>query len=415
MSSADSNPRIVVTGMSALSSAGIGIDSLVAALDQGSRFLKLRDGFPIAEIDDFDAKQFVRPRKALKVMCREIQTAFAVSTIAAKQSEIVSETGELSDEVNPHRLATIFGSEMLYHPADLAEAMRVGFQAAEDTDDVIDIHAFGRDGIKRVTPLWLLKNLPNMPACHVGISLGALGPNNTLVTGDVSGVDAMAEAISCIARRIADVAVVSAAGTRISETRFTYRCDSPTPLTDRPIDQIGLPGDPSSTGVILGEGSAALIVETAESAGKRGAESLAEVLATAQRFVASEALSMPHRSAALDCQFARGNPLAIERAIASVLDQAGHPGIDFLISHQSGDPLGDRQELAARKKFPALAKAEVIHPIRSIGHTGASSGLIGVAVATAKLSRSAGHPPKHALSICYTAEGAATAVLLRSV
>src|SRR6056297_2672599 len=31
---------------------------------------------------DFDPKQWVRPRKALKVMCREIQTAFAASQMA---------------------------------------------------------------------------------------------------------------------------------------------------------------------------------------------------------------------------------------------------------------------------------------------------------------------------------------------
>ena len=411
----DSNPRIVVTGTSTVTSAGLDVACLVKSLDDGTRYLKLRDGDPIAEIEDFDAKRFVRPRKAIKVMCREIQTAFAASMMSAEQSGVLSPECELSEHVDPNRLATVFGSEMLYHPADLAEAARVGIEAAAETDEPIDLQVFGKEGLRKVTPLWLLKHLPNMPACHVGISLGALGPNNTLVTGDISGVDALAEAISCMTRGAADVAVVAAAGTRINETRFTYRCDSPQPKNDRPIEQIGLPGDPTSTGVILGEGSVAMIVETAESAQRRDATEQAEILSIAQRFIPSEALAMPHRSAALDSKFARGNRRSIEVAIAAVLEDAGNPSIDFLISHQNGDSLADKEEAAARAMFASLADAKVIHPIRAIGHTGAASGLMGIAIAVSKLSQFAGQAPRHALAICHTVEGGATAVLIRSV
>lgn len=412
----DSNRRIVVTGASAVTSAGVGIDRLVAALERNERHLKLRDGFPIAEIEDFDAKQYVRPRKALKVMCREIQTAFAASMMAANQAGIVSEDGELNHCLDPHRLATAFGSEMLYHPADLAEAMRIGINASGE-GEVIDMEAFGRDGIKKVTPLWLLKNLPNMPACHVGISLGALGPNNTLVTGDVSGVDALAEAISYIDRQIADVAVVSAAGTRINETRFTYRCDSPVPQMNRPLQEIGVPGDPASTGVILGEGSASVIIETEASADRRDANVLARVVSVAQRFSPSEALSMPHRSAALDCSFARANRQSIRSSIAAVLSEMDGQHVEFIVSHQSGDPIGDREEASACAEFGQLANAKLIHPIRAIGHTGAASGLTSVAAAASLIHKNGGSSsqPRHALAICYTAEGSATAVLLSSV
>ena len=44
-------------------------------------------------------------------------------------------------------------------------------------------------------PLWMLKYLPNMPACHMAIAQDARGPNNTIVLGEVSSLLAMAEGV----------------------------------------------------------------------------------------------------------------------------------------------------------------------------------------------------------------------------
>ena len=407
----DSTPRIVCTAASAISAAGIGCEPLIDSIDRRRRHLTLRDGHPIAEITDFDAKQFVRPRKALKVMCREIQTAFAASVIAGQSAGLLDADGQLCGGVDPDRLATVFGGEMLYHPADLAEAMRVAIQSAQQSrlSDPADPVAFGRDGIKHVTPLWLLKHLPNMAACHVGISLGALGPNNTLVTGDGSGIDALAESISCMRRGIADVAVVAAAGTRINETRFTYRCDTPPPRLDRPLDEVAVPGDPASTGVFLGEGAAALIVETGSSARHRRAEVVAEIAAVAQCFVPSAALSMPHRSASLVTDRPRSSRCAISRSIRRVLADAGDPDIDLIVGHQSGDPVSDAEETAAVSSVDALSRIDIVRPMHSIGHCGAASGLLSVAVAVSLLRRD---NLRHVLAICHTPEGGATAVVI---
>ena len=49
-------------------------------------------------------------------------------------------------------------------------------------------------------PLWMLKYLPNMPACHVAIAQDARGPNNTIVLGEASSLMAIAEGMRVIQR-----------------------------------------------------------------------------------------------------------------------------------------------------------------------------------------------------------------------
>ena len=84
--------EIVLTGVGVVSPIGIGREAFWTSLRRDGagcvpyRTFKVwpcRSRFG-AEILDFDAKQYVQPRKSLKVMCREIQTAFAASTLAMR-------------------------------------------------------------------------------------------------------------------------------------------------------------------------------------------------------------------------------------------------------------------------------------------------------------------------------------------
>ncbi len=94
----DSRPSVVITGVGVVSPIGIGpetywesirqqrsgVDVLpsVAALD-----LPLRIG---AAVKDFDAKYYVKPRKALKVMSREIQIGFAAASMAVEHAGLAA-------------------------------------------------------------------------------------------------------------------------------------------------------------------------------------------------------------------------------------------------------------------------------------------------------------------------------------
>ena len=93
--------------------------------------------------------------------------------------------------VDPERLGVVFGANMI--PCELEELVGTSIAAARWTGRF----DFSRGATRRwrsCSRLWMLKYLPNMPACHIGIAQDARGPNNSVVLGDVSSLAALAEA-----------------------------------------------------------------------------------------------------------------------------------------------------------------------------------------------------------------------------
>ncbi len=166
-----------------------------------------------ATLKDFDAKQYVTPRKALKVMAVELQTAFSASKLAWQDAGL----GE--GAVDPDRVGVVFGAETFSGElVDLVDAIKT---CAPDGHMHFDL--WGGSFLKTIQPLWMLKSLPNMPACHVGIAVDARGPNNTIVMDEVGGLLALQEAAMIIQRGAADMMVVGSTGNRTTPSRLMYR------------------------------------------------------------------------------------------------------------------------------------------------------------------------------------------------
>src|SRR5436305_8706452 len=72
---------------------------------------------------------------------------------------------------------------------------------------------WGQTGLSKLEPLWLLRYLPNMPACHISISADARGPSNSLTLDDASGNTVIGEARRIILRNAADIMIVGVTGT----------------------------------------------------------------------------------------------------------------------------------------------------------------------------------------------------------
>ena len=70
--------------------------------------------------------------------------------------------------------------------------------------------------LANLTPLWLLKYLPNMLACHVTIIHDLRGPSNTATTAGASSHHSVAEAVSQIARGDADAAIAGGAESKVN-------------------------------------------------------------------------------------------------------------------------------------------------------------------------------------------------------
>lgn len=373
---------VVVTGVAPVTPIGIGADSfwrhLVASSLAVGTLDRRTDGGPKppadwlqlpesgswlgAPIVDFVSEQFVRPRKALKVMSREIQTAFAASALAMEVcgfDQFVRDGGIAVD-----RIATVFGSQMFYGPtSELQEAI----QNSRDETGTYDIGRFGSVAMRDVTPLWMLKYLPNMPACHVGISIGAQGANNTIVAGDVSVTSALIESVGVLRRGTADAVICGGSGTMIDSTRMVYRGDFPVPRVADPIEHSSRPHTTEACGVVGGEAAATLVVEFAEAARHRGARPLAAILAAVSRFAAPSAGQ-------------RGSAVSIAAAVEGALTQAGlrPDDIGMIVSHGMGDPSRDAAERQAIAQ--TVPQAPLVMPIASLGHSGAAIGGIHLAV-----------------------------------
>lgn len=454
--------EIVITGVGLVSSIGFGKTQITEALREGrSGVVDLRTlspadledlfvGEPLAgsdamrqtpwlavgaPIEHFDAKQFVRPRKALKVMCREIQTSFVASQLALGDAGLDEwlHGGETSHPglIRPDRIGTVFGSEMLYgQPRELADA----FAACCGDDGDVDKSRFGGAAMQHIMPLWMLKYLPNMPACHVGIAIGALGPNNTLTLGDVSGPAALIEACGYIRRGTADVMVTAACGSRMNMTRAMFTEDQPLAGANNPVHRSSRPHAQDADGLVRGEGAASLIIERASAAERRNRRALVRVVGYASRFVASTSFRNHDRNKRDDATSGRGSAdamvLAINAAMANAKLDASRIGL--VVSHAMGDRSIDGAEREALQR--TLPNVPLTCPISLLGHTGAASGMAELAVGVISLEQSIVPPVPHAadcsrdlnvdasvrelaaphvLILTHTSPGAATAVILK--
>src|SRR3712207_6294228 len=108
--------EVVVTGLGVVSPIGIGRQEFWGSLQEGRSGVRRITAFdpkylpaPFGgEVLGFDAKLYVRPRKSLKVMSREIQWGFGAAEMA------IAEAGLSAGTVEPERLGVVFGGDIIY-------------------------------------------------------------------------------------------------------------------------------------------------------------------------------------------------------------------------------------------------------------------------------------------------------------
>lgn len=289
-----SKRRVVITGLGAVTAVGDGAEALWQAACQGRSGIAPTDLLGKAPEDwrpiagfckDFVPEKYVTQRKALKVMARDIQLAVAGASLAFADSGI-----DLSLE-DRTRCGLIAGSGVLNHELDeLAPSV---YECMDDKGQP-DLKKFGETGIPALFPLWLLKYLPNMPACHISILFDLEGVNNTLTTGASAGLQAVGEAYRILQRGSADLMLAGGAESKVNPMGLSrcallgYLAD----LTSKDPQGIYRPFDRSATGLVIGEGAAFLVLEEREHALKRGAKIYAEIAGYGTSAEDGRALSM---------------------------------------------------------------------------------------------------------------------------
>ncbi len=285
--------RVVVTGMGVVSPLGTTADALWGRLSSGQSgvgplTVVPADAFPTSvaaearefqgKMDDFgplpkDVKRAIR--KGLRVMCRECQMGVAVAQKA------LADAGLEPGQFDPERVGISFGSDYMITEA---EEFNSAVHHCRDAQGRFDFKRWATDGLTQMSPLWLLKYLPNMPASHLAIFNDLRGPNNSLTLREAVVGAVVGEAFHIIAEGRADAMLVGATGTRIHPIKMIHATqhEQLTPGDGDPAEA-SKPFDRDRSGQVLGEGAAAMILEELSHAQARGAAIAAEVLGGACR------------------------------------------------------------------------------------------------------------------------------------
>ena len=363
--------QVVITGIGVVSPIGIGIEAYWNSLCSGNSGIGPitefdATGLPVSfggELKNFDAKKHIKPRKSLKVMCREIQTACVAANLAA------AEAGIDSFEFARERMGVVYGSEMLY--GDLAEYADVYRKCAVDGEFEFD--RFGTEFPHAMNPLWMLKYLPNMAACHVAISQDARGPNNTIVLGEASSLMAMIEATNTIRRGAADVMIAGGTGTRISITGMLYRGDSQLSHRSETPSEACRPYDLDRDGMVYGEGAAAFVLEEASFAKKRNAPILCHITGFGQTVDTKDG--------------AQSKKDAIQNSLSITLRSAGVQADQISHINPNGLSTIDDDVVEAQAIHKLLGDVPVTAPQSYFGHVGAGSSAVELVASVLAITR----------------------------
>lgn len=316
--------RVVVTGLGCVTPLGKDVESTwgsAIAGKSGVAPITLFDATEFkthfgAEVKNFDSEAVVGKRLARRT---DRCTQFGME--ATRQA--LDDAGLEVTEQNRDRIGVIFGSG-------------IGGIGTIFTE----VSNFLERGPRWVSPHMVPMMLPDSIPGYIAITYGMRGPNMTIVTACASSANAIGEATAMIRRGAADVIVaggaeaaivpVAVAGFNVMAAIST-RNDDPQGAS-RPFER-------DRDGFVMGEGGAALILETMEHAQQRGARILAELVGYSATNDAYH-ISAPAENGA-------GAVICMRNALAD----AGLPleSIDYINAHGTSTPLNDANETAAVK------------------------------------------------------------------
>ncbi|MFF8943918.1 beta-ketoacyl-[acyl-carrier-protein] synthase family protein [Streptomyces sp. NPDC014864] len=354
--------RAVITGVGAVAPGGRGRDAywdLLTAGRTATRRISLFDpaGFrsQVAAECDFDPLAAgLTPQEA-----RRMDRAGQFAVVAAR--EAVEDSGLDLAAADPGRIGVSIGSAVGC-TMGLEEEYAVLSDGGRDW--LVD-HSYG-------VPHLYGYMVPSTLAVEVARQVHAEGPVALISTGCTSGLDAIGHGVQLIEEGSVDVVLAGATDAPLSP--ITSACfdaiKATTPNKDDP-EHASRPFDGRRDGFVLGEGSAVMVIEEAESARRRGATVYAEILGFAGR------------SNAFHMTGLKPDGREMAEAIRVALDRARlDPGdIDYINAHGSGTKQNDRHETAAFKRSLGSRAHEVpVSSIKSmIGHSLGAIGSLEIA------------------------------------
>ena len=336
--------RIVITGMGMITSLGLDKESSFENICAGKTGIKKISCFDTTdfsvkiagEIEGFNPADVVDDGKEIKKMDRFIQLGLK-ATIDAMRDANFSEFNE--DE---------FG---------VVSAAGIGGLPNIETNSL----ACKEKGPRRVSPFFIPSALVNMLGGVISIKFGLKGPNLASVTACAASTHAICEAAKCIMVGESSKMLVVGAESTICPIGISGFA-SMRALSTRNDDPLhaSRPFDGERDGFVMGEGSAALVLETYEDAVARGAKIYGEIAGFGESgdayHITSPSMDGPYR------------------AMKKAYEMAGKPKIDYINAHGTSTPANDKNETGALK----MLFANNVPPVSSTkGQTGHCLGAAG--------------------------------------
>ncbi|WP_339285637.1 beta-ketoacyl-ACP synthase II [Oceanobacillus sp. FSL K6-3682] len=342
--------RVVITGAGIISPLGNNVHTFWNHLKQG------KSGISILDVDedygktaagvvhDFDPVEIFGKKQARK-MDRFTQFALAATEQALESSEL-----DL-DKTNKERLGVFVGS---------------GIGGINTLIENVNI--LNKKGSSRVSPSLVPTMIPNAAAAQISIRLGALGPSISPVTACSIGNTSIGEAFNTIKHGDADI--IFAGGTEAAINSLSLSSFRNAQALTKNLDPTSAsrPFDEERDGFVISEGAGILVLESLESAVKRAAPVLCEVIGYGSSSDAYHMVS-PNPEGI-------GAYLSMKKALES--GNVTPDKIDLISAHATSTKIGDISEtLAIKKAFGEKAYGVPITANKSmLGHMLGASGSV---------------------------------------
>jgi 3-oxoacyl-[acyl-carrier-protein] synthase II len=355
--------RVVVTGIGAITSLGVGAETNWQNLLSSKSGIRGIERFDVSDLPakiagtvpegdgsdgTFNADDWV-PAKDRRRM-----DDFIIYGLCAAEQAIADSGWQPQTDEDRYRTGVLIGSGI----GGLPEISRGAIKVDAEMNP------------RRLSPFFIPASLINLVSGHVSINHGYMGPNHAVVTACSTGAHAIGDAARIIMWDDADIMVAGGAEAAVCRLGIAGFCSAralSTGFNDTP-EKASRPYDKDRDGFVMGEGAGVVVLEELEHAKARGAKIYAEVVGYGMSGDAHH-ITAPAEdgNGGFRCMQA-----ALKRAGMTPAD------IDYVNAHGTSTPLGDEIELrAVERLFGDQAANMTMSSTKSaIGHLLGAAGAV---------------------------------------
>ena len=370
--------RVVITGMGWVTPLGCDIDDAWGRLMQAQSAVGPVTRFDAstcstnfaAEVKDFDLREHLGDR-ADAHRDAGISTQFAL--VATKGAWAMAGMDQSPPDLSRVGIDLGAGEGVLDYEPYMAANI-----AGYDTESrSLDSVAWAKTALAGMRPDREVEQEPQLTSTHISYELGTMGPTLNCMTACAASTQAIGEAFEIIRRGDADAMIAGGCHSMIHPLGMTgfMRLTAMSTRRDDP-QTASRPFDKTRDGFVMGEGAGIVILESLDSAKKRGANILCEVVgfgSTADAYRITDihpdgkggagAMSAALRQAGID---------------PSATDESGRPLVHYISAHGTGTQENDKTESAGvRSVFGELAPRVPFSSIKSMmGHLIQAAGAV---------------------------------------